>query len=120
MIDDAYELASLLKEKMDNDPRIIRLNALEKQLNSNEEVITLVMKKDKANNDYNDILRYYSSDSIEANKYQKILANAKKELYEHPLVKEYNSVYKEVRELYREVNDTLFSSFNAFLCPKEE
>ena len=120
MIDDAYRIAEQLKDQLDNDPRVIRLNQLENELNNSEEIALLVIKKDNANNDYNDILRHFSKESEEALKYQKILYTAKKELDEHPLVREYNAAYKEVRELYDQISNILFSSFNASLCPKEK
>ena len=120
MIDGTYKIAEELKVALENDPRVIRLNELEKELNNSQEVILLAMKKDQANNDYNDILRHFSKESEEAIKYQRILYEAKKALDEHPLVKEYNATYKEVRELYSQISDILFSSFNASLCPKEK
>ncbi len=120
MIDDTYKIATQLKEQLENDPRVIRLNEIEDKLNNNKEVTLLAIKKDKANNEYNDILRHFDKDSETAIKYQKILYEAKKELDEHPLVREYNVAYKEVRELYNQISDILFSSFNASLCPKEK
>ena len=41
MANDIYNLASELKEMLDNDERIILLNKLEKELNNNEEVMAL-------------------------------------------------------------------------------
>ena len=120
MNDDVYQIAEELKNELENDPRVIRLNELEKELNNSQEVALLVMKKDNANNDYNDILRHSKEDSEEAKKYQHILYEAKKALDEHPLVRRYNAAYKEVRELYDNISDILFSSFNASLCPKEK
>ena len=49
----------------------------------------------------------------------KELHEAKLALDNHPLVKEYLSCYKEVRELYSELNNILFANFNSNLCPKE-
>lgn len=120
MMDDTYKIAEELKEQLENDPRVIHLNEVEDKLNNSQEVTLLVIKKDKANNEYNDILRHFDKGSDEAIKYQKILYSAKKELDEHPLVREYNAAYKEVRELYDQISDILFSSFNASLCPKEK
>lgn len=119
MNENIYLLAESLKDKLDNDPRVIRLNELEEQINNNKEVALLVVAKDNANNEYNDILRHFNRDSDTAKKYQHILYEAKKALDEHPLVKEYNHAYSEVRQLYDQVSDILFSSFNASLCPNE-
>ena len=42
----------------------------------------------------------------------KLLYEAKLNLDNHPLVKEYNEAYKEVRLLYEIINKELFNDFN--------
>ena len=78
MANDIYNLAGELKEMLDNDERIIRLNALEKELNNNEEVMALSYQKDVAVSAYSDALNYYAKDSEEMKKYQKYLKTQKK------------------------------------------
>ena len=38
----------------------------------------------------------------------------------NPLVREYLEAYKEVRELYDQINEILFSDLSIDLCPKEK
>lgn len=116
LLDKTYEL----KDSLQNDKRIVHLNELEKQLNSNDEVIALAYKKDMAADNYSEMVRLFKEDSQEANKAMKNLSEAKANLDNHPLVKEYTKAYQEVRDLYIDINDILFSSLNPSLCPKEE
>ena len=117
---DLYQEVELLKQSLQEDPRIIRLNELEKKMNENEEVMALAYKKDMAAVNYSDTLNHHSEDSEEAKKAMSELHKAKLDLDNHPLVREYLNAYKEVRELYAEINEILFSDLNADLCPKEK
>ena len=117
---DIYLEAEKLKETLQSDPRIIRLNELEKEMNDSEEVMALAYKKDMAAVNYSDILNHFSNESKGAQEALKALHQAKLDLDNHPLVKEYLKAYKEVRELYGEINEILFSNFSASLCPKDK
>ena len=119
MNEEIYQKAELLKEMLENDPRVIRLNDAEKRMDESEEVMALAYKKDMAAVKYSDILNHFKEDSIEAQLALKELHQAKYDLDSHPLVKDYLKAYKEVRELYDEINKILFSSFSIDLCPKE-
>ena len=44
------------------------------------------------------------------------LKEAKEALNNHPLVKSYLSIYNEVKHLYMEVDDILFSEFKGKAC----
>lgn len=118
MDNNVYQLSLELKNKLDNDPRVIKLNELEKKMSEDKEVISLAHAKDVASSEYSDILNHYAQDSDTAKKYQKKLYAAKKALDEHPLVKEYLKAYSEVRSLYSEINAILFKDLNPELCPK--
>ena len=113
-------LSEKLKEAIGNDPRYIALNEAEKKMNEDKEVQSLAVAKEKALNEYNDILRHFDRESDTAKKYQKALYEAKKELEEHPLVKDYLVKYQQVRILYEQINSILFSDLNSSLCPKEK
>ena len=113
------ELTYQLKEQLNNDPRIIALNASEKKMNESEEVMGLSYRKDVALDHYNEMLKYYSDNSPEVVKARQDLAKAKKELESHPLVREYLSNYQQVRLLFEQVNESLFSMLNNDMCPKE-
>lgn len=115
---DIYSLAASLKESLKNDPRILKLEKLEKEMDNDKSVMALAYAKDVASSEYSDILNHFAEDSETARKYQKKLYEAKKALDEHPLVKEYLSAYKEVRELYSQINNILFDDLSIDLCPK--
>lgn len=101
------ELRTLLNDKEE----IKRLNELEKEINSNQEVIALAYKKDLISSEYSDLLKYYSEDNeIVVNK-QKQLHEAKLNLDNHPLISEYRSLYARVTLIYKEINDILFKDF---------
>ena len=113
------ELTYKLKEQLDNDPRIIALNESEKKMKESEEVMALSYRKDVALDHYNEMLKYYSDNSPEVIKARQDLALAKKELESHPLVRGYLSNYQQVRILFEQVNESLFSLLNNDMCPKE-
>ena len=117
---DIYLETEKLKKVLDNDPRLVRLNELEKKMNTDEIVMSLAYKKDMAAVKYSDVLNHYSEDSVEAKNALKELHQAKLELDNNPLVREYLEAYKEVRELYEQINEILFFDLNADLCPKEK
>ena len=117
---DIYLKAESLKELLEKDPRIIKLNELEKKMNEDEEVMSLAYKKDMASVNYSDVLNHFSEDSEAAKKALKELHEAKLKLDNHPLVKEYLSAYVEVRELYEQINEILFANFSSNLCPKDK
>ena len=116
MNDNIYFLTSELKNEMSNDPRFIRLDELEKKMKDDETVIALAMKKDKLNDRYNDLVRFYKDDDPLVVKVRRELMEAKKELDSHPLVKEYLEAYSVVRDLLNEVNDILFGDFKGKKC----
>lgn len=112
MVSNIYLLAGELKDLLDNDERIIRLNKLEKQMNENEEVMTLSYQKDLAVSAYSDALNHYANNSPEIKKYQHELFVKKEALDNHPLVKEYLKAYSEVRDLYFQINEILFNDLS--------
>ena len=111
-MDDIYSLSYELKDLLTNDPRILRLNELEKKMNENEEVMALAYQKDIAVSEYSDALNHFSRDSEEVKTAQHNLHLKKEALDNHPLVKEYLKAYSEVRDLYYQLNDILFSNLN--------
>ena len=111
-MDDIYSLSYELKDLLINDPRIIRLNELEKKMNESEEVMALAYQKDVAVSEYSDALNHFARDSEEVKKAQHNLHLKKETLDNHPLVKDYLKAYSEVRDLYYQLNDILFSNLN--------
>ena len=119
MAKDLYSLAYDLKDALKDDPRIKALEEAEEKMNNNEEVIALAYQKDLACSLYSDALNHFSEDSPEVKKAQKELYEKKLALDNHPLVREYLEAYKKVRELYIELNDTLFSDLSLHLKEKK-
>ncbi len=119
MDEEIINLTYQLKASIENDSRIKKLNDVEKKMNASEEVMSLSYKKDVALDHYNEMVKYFKDDSDEVVNARKNLAEAKKELESHPLVREYLSSYQEVRLLYEHINETLFSYLNKNMCPKE-
>ena len=119
MSEDIYIQAEKLKELIENDERVKKLRILDEKMSQNEEVMTLAYKKDMAVVAYSDVLKHFSKDSEEAKESFKKVHEAKLELDNHPLVKEYLSIYSDVRDMYGEINEIVFSNFSLNLCPKE-
>ena len=101
----------LLKEAIEKDPQILLLNQLEKEIENNEEVMVLSYKKDVALANYEDTIKYFKDDRDKIQKAQKLLAESKYNLDIHPLVKQYNKAYLEVKLMYEEINNQLFYIF---------
>lgn len=118
MVSNIYLLAGELKDLLDNDERIIRLNKLENELNNNEEVMALSYQKDLAVSAYSDALNHFANDSEEIKKYQHELFLKKEALDNHPLVKSYLKAYSEVRDLYFQINEILFNDLSLHLKEK--
>lgn len=105
------ESLSKLKDAIKNDPRVLKLEELDKQLNNDEEVMKLAYKKDMALLAYEDALKNFKEGSKEVSEAQKSLHKAKLDLDNHSLVKQYNEAYKEVRHIYDMINEQLFNDF---------
>lgn len=118
MVSNIYLLAGELKDLLDNDERIIRLNKLENELNNNEEVMALSYQKDLAVSAYSDALNHFANNSEEIKKYQHELFLKKEALDNHPLVKSYLKAYSEVRDLYFQINEILFNDLSLHLKEK--
>lgn len=101
------KLAYELKELMNSDPRFIRLEAAEKAMENNEEVMALTYNKDLKETYLSDALKHYASTSPEVKKARLELYRASERLDMHPLVKEYLKAYKDVEEVLKEINDIL-------------
>ena len=112
MAKDIYSCAYELKDLLANDERIKRLNLLEEKMNNDQEVIALAYQKDVAVSNYSDALNHFDENSPEVKKAQRELYEKKLALDTHPLVKEYLDAYKEVRDLYIEMNGLLFDGLN--------
>ena len=111
-----YSLAESLSTSLENEPDVILLNKLEKELNDSYEVYLLSNKKDECLENYTRLKDVYDENHPEVIKALKALKEAKENLNNHPLVKEYLEVYSRVRDLYMEVDHILFSDFKRGNC----
>lgn len=111
MEEEIYESLNQLRDALNNDERIKKLNGLEEMMYQNEEVIELTKKKNALEDQYGLVLSYSDMNSEEAKKVQKALFEAKLQLDSHPLVKEYNACFIEVRDLYMQIDDIIFGPF---------
>ncbi len=112
MAKDIYETAYELKDLLAQDERIIRLNELEQKMDNDNEVIALAYQKDVAVSNYSDALNHFSEDSEEVKKAQHEMYLKKLALDTHSLVRQYLDAYKEVRDLYIQMNALLFEGLN--------
>ena len=112
VMQDIYSLSYELKDLLSQDERVLLLEKLEKEMNNNEEVMALAYQKDLAISNLSDAINHFGENSEEAKKAQHELFLKKEALDNHPLVREYLKAYQEVRELYFNLNDILFSNLN--------
>ena len=101
-----------LKEEINSLPEVIELERLNKLLNKNEEVMKLCYRKDICIAKYEDAVKYFGLESDEARDAQKALYQAKLELDNNGLVKQYNAQFKLVRKIYDKINEEIFNPFN--------
>ena len=116
---DVYQLAYQLKDQLQNDELIKKLEELDREMSNNEEVMALAYQKDLAIDNYSSLLKIYPENSDEIKRAREKLQEAKIKLNEHPIAKEYLKVYSQVRDLYMQINEIVFSDFDAKTCPKE-
>ena len=109
---DIYSLSYELKDLLSQDERVVLLERIEKEMNTNEEVMALAYQKDLAINNLSDAINHFGENSEEAKNAQHELFLKKEALDNHPLVRQYLKAYQEVRELYFNLNDILFSNLN--------
>ena len=112
VMQDIYSLSYELKELLSQDERVVLLNKLEKEMNDNEEVMALAYQKDLAISNLSDAINHFGENSEEAKKAQHELFLKKEALDNHQLVRDYLKAYQEVRELYFNLNDILFSNLS--------
>lgn len=103
-------LAYELKELIEKDERFIVYKEKEKAMENNEEVMALAYNKDLKETYLSDTLKHFPSSSPVARKARVELFRASERLDAHPVVKEYIEASKKIDELYKEINDILFTN----------
>ena len=96
-----------LKKAMESDPRFILLKEKEEKALKDEEVVSLITKKEAILMEYSSILSYKKKDDPEVISIEKKLHQVKLQLDLHPLVKEYNEQYKIVKNIIMEINEQI-------------
>lgn len=98
-------LATLLNEEINNNPKVKRLEELDKAISDSFDVYELSKKKDELLEIYINNKEIYGEDNELTISSLKNLKDAKEKLQNYPLVKEYLSTYSEVRDIYMKVNE---------------
>ena len=81
-MNDIYSLSYELKDILSQDERVILLNKLEEEMNTNEEVMKLAYQKDVAVSNYSDALNHFDENSKEAKDWSTIKTKVKDSLHE--------------------------------------
>lgn len=108
---DIYSKIDELGELLNSRECVLQIKEVEKQMENDPSVISLVMEFEKAQRDYSSSLNHYDEDSKEVLGYQRILYEKKLNLDSHPLVEKYYSLLKEVNEPLRYLEMKLLSQF---------
>ena len=98
------ELNDLIKKDKD----VVRLSELEQIINTDETIGFLSFKMNKAFDEKEYLIKIGASKADIKVKANECIA-AKKDLYANPIVKEYNSLFKKVEEMYKYINDELIN-----------
>lgn len=102
-----------LRQALASDPRVRRLDEMEKKLSSDPIALETSKKLHEAEEEFEYALSHYGESSELSKSAQKKLHRAKYEMDILPVCKEYNQAYREVRELYAKLDDMLFGEFRS-------
>lgn len=100
-----------LKKAIDEDPRVLKLNELDKKISLNEEVKRFSMMVKNKEEEYSSLLSQFGEKNESVIAKRRELYEAKLALDSLPLTKEYFAAFVEVRDLYLLIDDILFSPF---------
>lgn len=109
-----------LRKAIADDPRVKKLDALEKRLNESPEVFLLAKKKEAAESQYSLSLSLYNKGSKELEAAEHSLYEAKLALDSVPLSKEYTEAFIAVSSFYRQIDDIIFSPFRKKILTGDE
>jgi predicted RND superfamily exporter protein len=100
-----------LKALMKKDPRIIRLDNLEKELYKHPELVEQSKKMNDLVNQYELALKIHPRDSKEVQALYHQVYEAKLALDKNPIAKEYNEAFIAVNDLYMAIDDIIFGPY---------
>ncbi len=111
MNDLIYEDIQVIKTVIANSKEYKRIKEVTSEMENNIEVINLYQIKEKSLILYEDSLKHFSFDDEYVVKLRKELLEANKALNSHPLVKEYNYLYKYLRSIDHKIEKEIFLPF---------
>lgn len=117
MNENIYQITLKLKESITSSEIYLNLIESEKNMEEDEEVITLAYQKDLIMDKYYDFLKIYPEESLEVKEIRKQFYEAKKEFESHPKVRTYLNNYRALRKMLEQLNDIIFKDLKEQLCP---
>jgi len=106
-------LGMTLKELLEEDERVQRLNDLDQALNQNQTLLMLTETYQKAQANYQAMWESYGDESPHLLRARAELHQVKTQVDSHPLVREYLQAYGRVRELYQLIQHKIFLPFKS-------
>lgn len=103
-----FDLVCELKNELDKDINFKKLKIIEEDIVNNDEIKILSYKKDMAIVSYEDSIVDNNFNSALSLNESKKMAKTIYNLNNHPLVKEYNLVLREVNKIYSKINREIF------------
>ncbi len=119
MTNKLYKSLLALKDTLDNHPEVVHLNMLETNLSKEPTCAHFLAKYNTLQAKLNDELQFGDIEHYEVRALRKELATIKVKLDANPFVVEYNTQYKKVSVIYKEVSAALFDNYCAkkgFIC----
>ena len=108
---DIYQRIEDISKELKSRDCVNKIKEVEKEMENDLEVISLVMDFENAQREYSSSLNHYDENSKEVLQCQKKLFEMKLKLDTHPLVEKYYSLLKEVNEPLRYIEMKLLSLF---------
>jgi cell fate (sporulation/competence/biofilm development) regulator YlbF (YheA/YmcA/DUF963 family) len=106
-------LAQNVKDDLESDERVLKLNELDKALNQNQTLLLLTETYQRAQNNYQSMWESFGDDSPQLLRARSELHQVKIQVDSHPLVRDYLKAYGLVRVLYTQIQQRIFAPFKA-------
>jgi cell fate (sporulation/competence/biofilm development) regulator YmcA (YheA/YmcA/DUF963 family) len=101
-----------LKDALNNTSEVKHLNELDKKINEDEELGKLFKLFREKEEELNNHLKTHNEFEKSTKGLKQELSKIKYQIDINPLVKEYNTAYREVNKLYAKIDKELFTFFN--------
>lgn len=106
-------LAQNLKDHLESDERVLKLNELDQALNQNQTLLLLTETYQRSQNNYQSMWESFGDDSPQLLRARAELHQVKIQVDSHPLVRDYLKAYGQVRELYSKIQLEVFALFKS-------